>query len=126
MQIGFSLPNIVSISNGSINKKRHFYGHMEVEIGDEYSSILWQPNLLIKYEKSVPLQLTLGVQSWFKERFAPGIHYRVGESVAISFEVALNNEFSLTSAYDFTANNLRDYSSGSIEFMLTYKFGKSR
>jgi len=124
MQIGFSLPNIVSISNGTIKKTRHFYGHMELKIGDEYSSILWQPDLLIKYEKSVPLQLTLGVQAWLKRRFAPGIHYRVGESVALSFEVAIDNKFSLTTAYDFTANDLRDYSSGSIELMLTYKFGK--
>ena len=124
MKIGFSLPNIVSISNGTITKRRHIYGHMEVKIGDEYSSIIWQPNLLVKYEKSVPLQLTLGIQAWLMKRFAPGIHYRVGESVALSFEMAINNKFSLTSAYDYTANDLRDYSSGSIELMLTYKFEK--
>ena len=126
MIIGFSIPNIASISDGTIIKKRHFYGHMEVKIGDEYSLILWQPNLLIKYEKSVPLQMTLGLQAWLNKRFAPGIHYRLGESIALSLEVAINDQFSLTSAYDFTVNDLHDYSSGSLELMLSYKFGESK
>jgi len=123
LSIGFSLPNIVSISDGTVKKVQHFYGHLEIKIGDEYSTILWQPNMLVKYEKSVPLQLTLGLQAWFKKRFAPGIHYRLGESIALSFEVAINDQFSLSTAYDFTTNDLYDYSSGSLELMMSYRFG---
>lgn len=126
IKVGFSLPNMVSVSEGSVERRRHFYGHMEAKIGDEYSTILWQPNLLVKYEKSVPLQLTLGVQAWFKNRFAPGLHYRVGESVALSFEIAINDRFSLTSAYDFTANDLHVYTTGSFELMMSYTIDKQR
>ncbi len=122
-RMGLSVPNIVTIGEGTIQKKKHIYGHLGARIGDDYSSILWQPSLLVKYEKSVPLQLTLGVQAWLDRRFAPGLHYRVGESVAISFEVALNDQFSMTAAYDFTANDLHEYTSGSLEIMLAYQFG---
>lgn len=125
LKIGFSLPNIVSFGDGTITRVRHFYSHLEVKVGDEYSRIIWQPTMLIKYEKSVPLQLTLGVQAWLHKRFAPGLHYRVGESVALSFEALLNDQFSMTCAYDFTANDLRDYTSGSIELMVAYKFGEN-
>lgn len=124
IKLGVSMPTIASISEGSIKKAQHLYGHMELRIGDEYSTIYWQPNLLVKYEKSVPLQLTLGLQIWFKNRFAPGIHFRVGESAALSFEVLLDDRFNLTAAYDFTTNDLHDYSSGSMELMLSYKFGE--
>jgi len=121
MKIGFSIPNIASVSDGSIIKKRHIYGHMEVKIGDDYSVVMWEPNLLVKYEKSVPLQLTLGLQAWLNKRFAPGVHFRLGESIALSVEVAINDRFSLTSAYDFTVNDLYDYTSGSLEIMMSYK-----
>ncbi|MDF1698060.1 MAG: PorP/SprF family type IX secretion system membrane protein, partial [Saprospiraceae bacterium] len=43
MKIGFSLPTLVSIGEGSIDRVRHFYSHMEVKIGDDYSTIKWQP-----------------------------------------------------------------------------------
>lgn len=122
IKIGASMPTIASISEGSIKKAQHLYGHMELKIGDEYSTVYWQPNLLVKYEKSVPLQLTLGMQVWFKNRFAPGIHFRLGESAALSFEAMVSDKFSLTAAYDFTTNDLYDYSSGSMELMLSYKF----
>ena len=126
LKIGFSLPNMVSISNGTVKRVQHFYSHLQIKIGDEYSTILWQPTMLVKYEKSVPLQLTLGIQAWFKRRFAPGIHYRLGESLALSFEVAINERFSLTAAYDFTTNDLYDYSSGSLELMMLYRFGSQK
>ena len=79
--------------------------------------------MMIKYEQSVPLQLTLGLQAWIDKKFAPGIHYRVGESIALSFEMKVSDAFSLTAAYDFTTNELRDHSSGSMELMLRYTFG---
>lgn len=122
-EIGFSVPTIVSIGEGSIDRTQHIYGHMSVLIGDEYSSIKWQPEILVKYEKSVPLQLTIGVQAWLTERLAPGLHWRLGESLAASLEFKFLEDWSITAAYDFTTNDLHDYTAGSMELMLGYRFG---
>lgn len=123
-QIGLSVPTIVSIGQGSIKKRRHVYGHFSILVGDEYSTIKWKPNLLVKYEQSVPFQLTLGVQAWLNDKIAPGIHWRLGESLAVSIEMKLLEDFSLTAAYDFTTNDLHDYTTGSMEVMMGYRFGE--
>lgn len=122
-RIGFSVPTIVSIGEGSIEKSRHIYGHFSILIGDEYSAIKWEPDMLIKYEQAVPLQLTIGVQAWLSDKIAPGLHWRLGESVAVSFEMKFLEDFSFTAAYDFTTNDLHDYTTGSMEVMVGYRFG---
>jgi type IX secretion system PorP/SprF family membrane protein len=124
-KIGFSIPTIVSIGEGSIEKSKHIYAHFSILIGDEYSTIKWKPNMLVKYEHAVPLQLTLGMQAWLNDRIAPGIHWRLGESLAVSIEMKFMEDFSFTAAYDFTTNDLHDYTSGSMEVMLGYKFGEN-
>lgn len=123
-QVGFSIPALFSKQNQNIQRVRHIYGHACILIGDEYATIKWKPALLVKYEKAVPLQITLGTQAWITKTFAPGIHWRVGESIALSFEVVIDQKFNITGAYDFTTNELNNYSNGSFELMLGYKFGE--
>ncbi|MFT4535893.1 MAG: type IX secretion system PorP/SprF family membrane protein [Saprospiraceae bacterium] len=49
-KIGFSVPTIVSIGAGSIEKSRLIYAHFSILIGDENSTIKWEPDMLVKYE----------------------------------------------------------------------------
>lgn len=86
-KIGFSVPTIVSIGEGRLEKSKHVYGHFSILLGDEYSTINWKPYMLLKYEQAVPLQLTLGVQAWLNDKIAPGLHWRLGESLAVSIEM---------------------------------------
>lgn len=124
LHIGVSVPALISVSDFSIERNRHLYAHATMHIGDEYSTLRWVPSMLVKYQKAVPLQITLGAQAWVNDMFAPGIHWRVGESIALSLEVELNDELSLTAAYDFTTNNINDYGNGSLEMMFSWIFGK--
>lgn len=123
--IGLSVPSIVSVGNGSVDRNRHIYGHASVFVGDEYAAVKWVPSLLIKYQKAVPLQITLGCQAWLSDVIAPGLHWRVDESIAASVEIKVLDDLNITAAYDLTTNELRSYSAGSMELMLSYRIGNN-
>jgi len=121
--MGVSVPSIIAVGNGSVDRSRHIYGHASVFIGDEYATIKWVPSLLVKYQKAVPLQITLGCQAWLSDVIAPGLHWRVDESIAASVEIKVLEDLNITAAYDLTTNELRSYSAGSMELMLSYRIG---
>ena len=94
-------------------------------IGDEYSSIKFEPSILLKYQKAAPLQVTLGVNAWLTEGFAIGGHWRSKDALALSAELLLEEKYRLAAAYDFTTSELRKDTNGTIELMLGYNFNTS-
>lgn len=127
LYLGVAVPTLVAIGNapGTGYKERHFYGHLGLMIGDEYSTIRFEPSLLLKYQKAAPLQITLGVNAWLMNGFAVGAHWRSDDAIALSSELILDNKYRFAAAYDYTIGGLRKESNGTLEFMLGYMFNTS-
>lgn len=125
--LGGAIPSIVAIGSGpgASYHERHYYLHTGIMIGDEYSSIKFEPSVLVKYQKAAPVQITLGVNAWLTESFAIGGHWRSSDAIAISTELLIDQKYRLALAYDFTTSELRKESNGTLEMMLGYNFNLS-
>lgn len=125
MYLGLSIPTIASIGavENSLDRVQHIFFNAGMVLGSEYSAIKILPSLLIKYEPSVPLQMSLSTMIWLQEKFAVGAHWRYNDALALSVEVRMMDRLKMSLAYDFTINDLNAYSVGSPEIMLGYIFG---
>jgi type IX secretion system PorP/SprF family membrane protein len=124
---GFSVPAmaVVAFTNKGVgNKAQHFYFQMGTMTGDEYSRVRIEPSILVKFQEATQVQFTLGINTWFTDRFAIGAHYRTEDAFALSAEFHITDHFRIAAAYDLTVSPIRKYSDNSIEFMMGYLFEK--
>lgn len=90
-----------------------------------------QPQLLIKYVDSAPLDADLNVSFIFKKLYMGGITYRTGgsslsgagESIDVMLGAHIIRDLFFGASYDITLSDLKNYSSGSVEGVLRYCFG---
>jgi type IX secretion system PorP/SprF family membrane protein len=126
--VGFAVPTLAVLGStkaGIGDRALHMYIHTGMMIGDEYSSIKFEPSLLVKRVTNVPLQFTLGVNAWFSEDFAIGAHFRSQDALALSSEFHFAKNYRIAVAYDFTLSEIKKYSDGSLELLLGYRFNSS-
>lgn len=125
MYLGVSVPTIatIGVQDRALNRMHHIFFNAGLVIGDDYSTIKWQPSILVKYQPAVPLQMTISTMAWLKETFAVGLHWRYADALALSAELHFMENWKISTAYDLTISDLSDYSSGSPEVMLGYRFG---
>lgn len=125
--IGASIPAIVAIGDkpGIGYRERHYYAHSGMMFDNDFSDLKFEPSVLIKYQKAAPLQVTLGVNTWFTKEFAIGVHWRSSDAIALSTELLFDKKYRLGLAYDFTLSELNEQSNGTLELMLGYDFSTS-
>ena len=59
----------------------------------------------------------------YKAAYKAGLGYRQKEAVMLLLGYNLNHQVAVGYSYDLTVGELKDYSSGSHEIQLQYKFG---
>lgn len=82
-----------------------------------------EPYTLVRTTFINPIQFELGARGIFSEKYFAGIGYRYQDAFIVIAGVNLN-QFSFGYSYDYTTSLLRNYSSGSHEIMLGYRFKK--
>ncbi len=90
------------------------------------TSFTLKPSVLVKAVQGAPLQGDLNLTLWIKDAFAIGAQYRTSAAMSGLLEVQATPQIRLGYAYDYSLTNLRNYHSGSHEFMLRYEFGYDR
>ncbi|MBP7273635.1 MAG: type IX secretion system membrane protein PorP/SprF [Saprospiraceae bacterium] len=96
------------------------------------SSFKISPQGLLKVSENAPLDAEINTTLIFANKLFIGGSYRFGgstkvgfgESVDIMLGVQIGEHLYLGGAYDITLSELKDYSSGSLEVLLRYCFGK--
>lgn len=83
-------------------------------------------SVLVKGVKGAPIQGDLNATLWIKNIFAIGAEYRTSADVSILSEVRVTPQIRIGYAYDRSTTILRNYNSGSHEFMLRYEFSFDR
>ena len=124
--IGISIPaaTVISGSQGSSFSTRHLYMHAGMMLGNDYGTIQTEPSFLLAYQHAAPLQITLGLNLWYKQQFAIGGHFRSQDAFALSSEMFLQQQYRIAIAYDFTISDIQRFSDGTFEVMMAYHFYK--
>lgn len=125
-ELGFN-PNTALIAKES----PHFYfmaGTM-LPVGNKFSL---KPQILGKYVQNAPFDADLNLSLVYDYRLTFGVSYRLGgdsSSFGESIDAMLFYQFTnigLGIAYDFTLSEIKDYTSGSLEFVVRYDFKRER
>lgn len=129
--VGLSVPKIINnqfendLENFTVESEiRHFY-FMAGLVFDLGENIKFKPTTLVKTTFSsntgTPIQADLSANFLFKEKFWLGASYRTGDSYGVIAQWIFDQKLRIGYAYDFTTSNLKNYSNGTHEIMVSYE-----
>lgn len=108
-------------SHSPVNRLWH---HNYLIIGYNYKAsenFRIEPSVLVKQVKAAPVQYDVNCKFQIKQLVSLGFSYRSKDAFVSMLEILLKDQFKIGFAYDRTISSLSNYTSGSYEFMLTYK-----
>ena len=79
---------------------------------------------MISFNAEAPFELDVNANLIFMDAFWIGGNYRLGDSFAALVQYQFSPRFRAGAAFDFTMSELKSYTNGSIEVMLSYTFAK--
>lgn len=82
-----------------------------------------EPYTMLRTTFINPIQFDLGARVIYNKNFFGGIGYRFQDAFSVMIGTTYNN-LSFGYSYDITTSNLRNYSSGTHEVVLGYRFNK--
>ncbi len=129
---GLSVPTIYAADQNvrfNVNdvSDRYFKPHSYLTAGYVFElseDLKLKPSFLVRYLKDTPVQADINCNLLIKNTFWIGASYRTGDAIIGLLEYNIGTDFRIGYAYDFTTTEISNYSSGSHELMLSYKFGK--
>ena len=80
------------------------------------------PSMLVRFQEGAPLGVDINVMSSYKEIVGLGASYRSNDAVIFLFQLRLFQNMHLGYAYDYTTSDLNQFSKGSHEILLNYRF----
>ena len=83
-----------------------------------------KPSVLLKYTNNVIPQGDISLIGYFKETFGVGLGYKSLGFLSVFLQYNIKDLFVIGCGFDFSMNPLQQYSNGSHEVMLQYRFGK--
>jgi type IX secretion system PorP/SprF family membrane protein len=86
------------------------------------SQVKFQPSAFLRMVNGAPASVDVTANFLFIEKIWVGGFWRYDSNVGMLAAYQLSPQFKLGVAYDYTLNELMDYTSGSFEIMLTYDF----
>jgi len=130
---GASAPNLIqsilSFENAqNTNQSRqeaHLYvnGGYKFQVGDYFQI---EPGLIVKYVSPAPIQFDPMLRLIWKEQLWIGGTYRTMDAASAMIGFNYKKNLAIGYSYDFTMSNLRNYSAGTHELMLSVKFIKKQ
>lgn len=88
---------------------------------DVSRNIKIKPSVLLRFEDGMPVAYDINCNLFLDELLNLGASYREGDSFSTLFEVQLTDFIRIGYAYDWIASDIRNYSSGTHEFMVNYR-----
>ena len=124
--IGLSSPNIIpSDLNASdetvFTNKFHLFliGGYVFDIDEKFKV---KPSAVVKEVFGAPLSFDVSANVLYDEKFELGLSYRYQDAVSVLAGFNVSSGLKIGYAYDFSTSRLKDFNSGSHEFVLLYKF----
>lgn len=129
--LGFSVPFILNnkIANsvegllGQLKEARYYFlrGGTVFPI-NRSKNVKMNPSFLVRAQEGQPLSLDINNSFVFYDLFSIGASYRLGDAFIGFIDLKLTDQMHFGYAYDATTSNLNQFSNGTHEFMLNYRF----
>lgn len=116
-------PNMKNDLN--INIVSHFFFNTGY-LFDLTPDLKFQPSVLLKYVGGAPVEGDLNAVLQFYDILALGVSYRSSASINLLTQVKINRQLSLGYSYEYSTNELSNFTSGSHEIVLRYQFDFSK
>ena len=125
--VGLSVPNVIPNSvkvdsGGSIYKATPHIFLTSGYVFDVSDYIKLKPSVMLKEITGVPLSIDVSLNALYDNRFELGFSYRYDESFSGLLAINVTPSLRVGYAYDYNTNDLKNYNTGSHEFILLYKF----
>ena len=105
------------------NKLVRYFNFTASYLAQVRDKIEVEPYTMLRATFINPIQFDLGARVIYNKNFFAGIAYRFQDAFCLMIGTTYNN-FSFGYSYDITTSNLRNYSSGTHEVVLGYRFKK--
>jgi type IX secretion system PorP/SprF family membrane protein len=111
-------------SNNSISRlEDHYYltAGYKYEINETFTV---EPSVMVKYTQPVPLKIDASARVFYQNMIWLGASYRNNDAIVAMAGYEYQETLSIGYSYDFTTSNLQNYSSGTHEIVLGFKFNQ--
>ncbi len=123
--VGLSVPQVMKnalyTNLGAVVNNRNFYlmGGAVIKVND---NIKFKPAALISYNPNAPFEVEVNANFIFMDAFWVGASYRLGDSFDGVVAYQITKQIKAAIVADFTLSELKDYTTGSFEFLVEYSF----
>lgn len=125
---GFSVPyllenKIVDVEGvlSEAKQSRNYYLHGGYTFHPN-PNLMVKPYMLIRMVEGAPFGWDVNMTVVYSEIVSIGTSYRSGDALIFLFELQLVTNLHMGYAYDYTLSEIQQYSNGSHELMLNYRF----
>ena len=132
LSAGFSVPYLLNNSIvgddiegvlSEIREARHYYLHGSLLIPiNRMRTVQLNPGLLIRAQEGSPLNLDLNAGFVFYDVLSVGASYRNIDALITYLDLKLSDQLHFGYSYDWTTSDLNQFSNGTHEFMINYRF----
>lgn len=133
--VGLSIPHLLepALRYASPNQsathlaqlRRHFFLSSGLALNVS-ESIVFRPQLLLKYVAHAPLQADINLGLVLKDKVWVGTTFRTHDSMDFFLQYSFSPRLRVGYAFDFSVTAMSPYQSGSHELLLSMDLGKSR
>ncbi|UKN03056.1 type IX secretion system membrane protein PorP/SprF [Paracrocinitomix mangrovi] len=131
---GISVPRIVSVNSDQFNSINfsdapslvtHYYltAGYHFRFKNDYSL---KPSILLKYTNNVVPQGDLSLAMYYKDMIGIGLGYKSLGFLSTFIQYNLKDAVLFGYGFDFSMNPLQQYSNGSHEILIQYRFGNKK
>lgn len=103
----------------------HYYlsGGYKFKVSDDFEI---EPSVLLKYVQPIPVQLDFTTRIIYKGNLWLGGSYRTNDAAAVYAGYRIMDYLTIGYSYDITTSDLKQYSDGTHEIFIQFRFGKSQ
>lgn len=127
--IGLSVPQLLNtsyfrdVSISGDGNDFHTYYLMLGFATDLSSTVKLVPGAMISFQgQNAPFEFDINANLVFMDKLWVGLNYRLDDSIDGLIQYQLTDKLRAGFAYDFTTSDIKNYSNGSLEFLLSYSF----
>jgi type IX secretion system PorP/SprF family membrane protein len=122
LSVPFILNNVLASNVESLIKEARYYFLRAGTVFPIHKNVKMNPSFLMRTQEGQPLSIDLNNAFIFYDVFSLGISYRSSDSFITFIDLKLTEQFHFGYSYDWTRSSLNNFSNGTHEFMLNYRF----
>lgn len=130
--VGLSVPYILNsefvdvesvLSEAKRYRYYYAYGGTTLKASE---NIKLKPMLMLRFQAGAPLTFDVGFGAVFYDVMKLGVNYRLNDNIAFILDMELLEQLHLGYAYEHTLSEISQYSSGTHEIMINFRFKSER